>query len=120
MMTDAIVVMTTTASRDEATEIANVLVERQLAACVQIVGPIASVYRWQGQVEQSEEWLCLIKTQRTRYSQLEAAVLENHSYDVPEVVALPIVEGTAPYLDWLSRGVISDVAEPPDSSATRP
>ena len=120
MMTDAIVVMTTTASRDEAAKIANVVVELRLAACVQIVGPIASVYRWQGKVEQSEEWLCLIKTQRVLYAQLETAVRENHSYDIPEVVALPIVDGSADYLDWLSRVVVSDATESPDSSATHP
>jgi periplasmic divalent cation tolerance protein len=104
-MTDAIVVMTTTASRDEATKIATALVERQLAACVQIVGPIASVYRWQGRVEQSEEWLCVVKTQQTLYTQLELAIRELHSYDVPEIIGLPVVEGSESYLTWLSQSV---------------
>jgi periplasmic divalent cation tolerance protein len=105
IMTDAIVVMTTTASRDEATKIATTLVERQLAACVQIIGPISSVYRWQENVEQSEEWLCIVKTQRSIYSTLESAIRALHSYDVPEIIALPVIEGSESYLNWLSLSV---------------
>jgi periplasmic divalent cation tolerance protein len=104
-MSQALVVLTTTPNRDEADRIAAALVERQLAACVQIVGPIGSVYRWKGQVEQSQEWLCLIKTDEPHYEELEAAIHDLHSYDVPEVVALPIAGGSAPYLDWLAASL---------------
>jgi periplasmic divalent cation tolerance protein len=98
-------VLTTTASRDEAERIARTLVERQQAACVQLVGPIASVYRWQGNVEQSQEWLCLIKTDEAHFADVEATIGELHSYEVPEVIALPITTGSASYLNWLSDAV---------------
>jgi periplasmic divalent cation tolerance protein len=100
-MSDAIVVHTTIGSKIEASELAETLVARGLAACVQIVGPISSVYRWQDAIERSEEWLCLIKTQRAAYPQLEAALRECHPYDVPEIVAVPIEAGSAEYLKWL-------------------
>lgn len=100
-MIDAIVVMTTTGSRSEADKIASGIVERNLAACAQIVGPISSVFRWEGAVQQSEEWLCLLKSTRHFYPQLEAAIRELHSYDVPEIIALPVAGGSADYLHWL-------------------
>ena len=100
-MLDAIVVMTTTGSRDEADKIAIGLVERNLAACAQIVGPISSVFHWEGAVQQQDEWLCLLKSARQYYPQLEAALRELHSYDVPEIIALPVVEGCSDYLHWI-------------------
>ncbi len=100
-MIDAIVVMTTTGSRDEADKIAGELVERNLAACAQVVGPIRSVFRWEGVVEHKQEWLCLLKSARQFYPQLEAALRELHSYDVPEVIALPVVDGCSDYLHWI-------------------
>lgn len=100
-MREHIEVMTTTDSQEEARRIARALVESRLAACVQVIGPIESTYWWEGKMQQSEEWLCLIKTRADRYEEVEARVREVHSYDVPEVLALPVVAGHRPYLDWL-------------------
>lgn len=110
-MTDALQVVTTTASQEEAQTIAQALVSRRLAACVQVVGPIASTYHWQGKVETSQEWLCLIKTQRSHYGALEQAIGELHSYEVPEILALGVVAGSRGYLDWLG-GELNDVSDP--------
>lgn len=96
-------VTTTAGNREEADRIATTMVDRRLAACVQIVGPIRSVYRWEGQIEHSEEWLCQIKTTREQYAAVEAAIREVHSYDCPEIIAMPIVEGSAAYLRWLAE-----------------
>ena len=104
-MTDAIVVLSTTASRAEADRIAEALVERRLAGCVQIVGPIASVYRWQEKVEQSEEWLCVIKSRQSAFAQLKTAIAELHSYETPEIIALDVSGGSADYLRWLQASV---------------
>ncbi len=95
-------VMTTAASADEARRIATALVEERLAACVQIVGPIESIYRWQGKVETATEWQCWIKTRRERYDALEATIRRLHSYEVPEILAVPIVVGSEAYLKWLT------------------
>jgi len=97
--------VTTTAGRAVARRIARALVDRRLAACVQIVGPIESTYRWQGKVEVAREWLCLIKTTRARYPQVAAAVEVLHPYDTPEIIALPIAAGSRRYLDWLASSV---------------
>ncbi len=96
-------VTTTAGSEAEADRISAALVERRLAACVQIVGPIASRYRWQGAVERSTEWLCVAKTTADRYAELEATIRELHSYDEPEILATPIVAGSTGYLEWLSQ-----------------
>ncbi|BBO30859.1 divalent-cation tolerance protein CutA [Lacipirellula parvula] len=96
-------IATTAGSREEADRIATALVDRSLAACVQIVGPMQSVYRWQGQIDRSEEWLCQIKTTRQHYAAVEAAIRELHSYECPEVIATPIVAGSAAYLQWLAE-----------------
>jgi periplasmic divalent cation tolerance protein len=98
-------VATTTANRADARRIARALVDRHLAACVQIVGPIESTYRWQGKVETAREWLCLIKTTQARYRELTAAVEALHPYDTPEIIVLPIVAGSRRYLDWLAASV---------------
>jgi len=95
-------VVTTAASADEARRIATALVEERLAACVQIVGPIESIYRWQGKVETATEWQCWIKTRRERYDALEATIRRLHSYEVPEILAVPIVAGSEAYLKWLT------------------
>ncbi len=94
-------VQTIVERRDDAERIAQTLVERRLAACVQIVGPIQSTYWWKEKIETAEEWLCLIKTRSDLYDAIEAAIIELHSYEVPEIVALPIVAGSANYLRWL-------------------
>ncbi len=104
-MTNFIQVATTVGSREEADRIARVLVERRLAGCVQILGPIQSVYRWDGQVEQAEEWLCVAKTGSQQYAAVEAAILELHSYERPEIIATPIVAGSSAYLAWLAGNV---------------
>jgi periplasmic divalent cation tolerance protein len=104
-MAEYLQVLTTAGSEDEAERISTALVERRLAACVQVLGPVASRYRWQGEVETAREWLCLAKTEASRYPELEAAVRELHSYDEPEIVATPIVVGGAGYLAWLGESV---------------
>ncbi len=106
-MTDHIQVLTTVGSEKEAERISAALIERRLAACVQVIGPISSHYRWQGKVEQGREWLCLAKTEAARYDELERAIRELHSYDEPEIVATPIVAGSLGYLAWLSESLES-------------
>lgn len=104
-MTSALQVFTTTGDRDEADAIAQRLVEQQLAACVQVIGPITSTYRWEGAVESGIEWLCIIKTDEAQWEAVEQAIRELHSYDVPEIVAMPITVGHTPYLAWLKDAV---------------
>jgi periplasmic divalent cation tolerance protein len=100
-MTKWIQITSTTASREEAQSMAHVLIERHLAGCVQIIGPIHSVYRWQDEIEQANEWQLIIKTSRQRYAEVEQAILELHSYECPEIIATPIEAGSEPYLQWL-------------------
>jgi periplasmic divalent cation tolerance protein len=102
-MAEYVQVLTTAGSEDEAARIAAALVDRRLAACVQVVGPITSRYRWQGKLEEAREWQCLAKTEAGRYDEVEAAIRELHSYEEPEVIATPIVAGSAGYLGWLSE-----------------
>jgi periplasmic divalent cation tolerance protein len=104
-MADYVQVQTTAGSAEEAERIAAALVERRLAACIQTVGPVASRYRWRGAVETDEEWLCLAKTEASRYPELEAAIRELHSYEEPEIVATPIVAGSPGYLAWLGENI---------------
>ena len=101
-MTEAIQVVTTAGSKEEANKIANALVARRLAACVQVSGPITSTYHWQGKIETSQEWVCVIKSLASKYPALEAAIYELHSYDVPEILATSVVAGHRGYLDWLA------------------
>ena len=100
---DPIVVLITAQNREEAIRLADMLVGAHLAACVQILPEIESVYRWQGAIERQPEILILAKTTKTRFAEIEREVRALHSYDVPEIVALPIVAGSAPYLKWLSE-----------------
>jgi periplasmic divalent cation tolerance protein len=100
-MTDKIVVLSTCGSAEEARKIARALVERRLAACVNVVPGLESVYRWKGAIEQAPEWLLLIKTTRPLFAPLEAALRALHSYELPEIIAVPVVEGLAPYLAWI-------------------
>ena len=102
--TDYGIVMVTTASQEEAEKIARVLVEVKLAACVSF-SPINSIYTWQGKVNKDQEWQLFIKTDLTRFPTLEAKILELHSYEVPEVIALPILKGHQPYLQWIAQQV---------------
>lgn len=98
---DCCQVTTTTDSRTAAEELARGAVEARVAACAQIVGPISSVYWWEGKVDSAEEWLVLLKTTAASYPALEAYIKAHHSYDVPEIVAAPITAGNPAYLDWV-------------------
>jgi periplasmic divalent cation tolerance protein len=104
-LTDKIVVLVTCSSVEEGRKIARALVERRLAACVNVVTGIESVYRWKGAVEEASECLLLAKTTRGRFDPLQSAVRELHSYELPEVVALPIVDGVEAYLSWIETSV---------------
>jgi periplasmic divalent cation tolerance protein len=99
-MTDKRIVLTTAGSADEARRIAEALVERKLAACVNIVPRIVSIYRWQGKVEEAEEWMLLIKTSAA-FEGVRDAILEMHSYELPECMSISIEDGSAEYLKWL-------------------
>ncbi len=98
------VVLVTTSAREEAEAIAQNLVESKLAACVSFM-PINSIYTWQGKVNKDEEWQLLIKTDLSKFESLAARIKELHSYEVPEIIALPLVAGFAPYLAWISQQV---------------
>jgi len=100
-MSEAIVVLCTVPLDFDAERLATDLVERSLAACVQLGPGISSVYRWQGSVEKSEERLLLIKSRRGLFGAIEAAIKAVHPYDVPEIIALDVCAGHAPYLEWL-------------------
>jgi len=102
-MPEFIQVMTTTGTKEEAQKIARAVVEKRLAGCVQVIGPIESTYWWENQIQTAEEWLCLIKSREDLYSPLEQAIKEVHPYGVPEILAIPVVEGSKAYLDWLDR-----------------
>lgn len=104
-MTDCIQVMTTVAEREQAEMLAGMLLDERLAACVQVVGPLESYFYWQGKNEKSTEYLCLIKSRRHLYGEIEAAIRKAHPYEVPEILAVPVVAGGAAYLDWLARSV---------------
>jgi len=95
------VVLCTVSGAQDAERIATALVERSLAACVNVLPGVTSIYRWRGKVERDEELLMVIKTTAERFEALRAAVVELHPYEVPEVIALPIEAGHAPYLDWI-------------------
>ncbi len=99
---DAIVVFMTAGSEAEAGRLAEMLVQSNLAACVQILPQMESVYRWKGKVERQGEILIIAKTLRAKFEELERAVRVLHSYETPEIVALPITAGSAPYLEWLN------------------
>jgi len=102
-MTNARIVLTTAGSQEEARKIANALLERRLAACVNIVPHVESIYRWQGKIETAEEWLLLIKTQAELFDRIRNAVKELHSYDLPECVMLEVAAGSPEYLDWIAK-----------------
>ena len=95
-------VLTTTDSAGKAAELARGVVEARLAACAQIFAPVTSVYRWQGEIETAQEWQVVFKTTSARYDALEAHLLAAHDYDTPEIIATPVVRGSAGYLAWLT------------------
>lgn len=100
-MKSYIQISTTTETKEQAQKIAQYLVEMRLAACVQITGSITSIYRWKGKVETANEWLCLIKTREELFEKVEAAIKKMHSYETPEIIAVPIIKGSKEYLIWL-------------------
>lgn len=101
-MTDKTLVLSTTDSRDQARRIAEALVDRKLAACVNIIPKITSIYRWKDKVQEAEEWLLLIKTDRSAFERLRAALKELHPYELPECIAVAIDDGSEEYLKWIS------------------
>ena len=105
---DALLVLTTCDSAARAAELAGHLVGRGLAACVNVLGPVQSTYRWQGKLEHSTETLLLIKTTAARYTELEAAIRAESDYELPEIVAVPITRGLDAYVDWVRAMTRSD------------
>jgi periplasmic divalent cation tolerance protein len=104
-MTEKQIVLSTAGSEDEARNIASSLIERRLAACVNIVPGIESIYRWQNKIESSREWLLLIKTTAAQFQAVQAAIRELHSYDLPECIAISISDGSPEYLNWIGDSV---------------
>ena len=107
----AIMVFMTAASVDEANRLADMLVDKRLAACVQIMREMDSVYRWQGKVVAQREVLLIAKTLSSRFAEIEREVVKLHSYETPEIVAVPLSAGSGPYLEWLNASVTEEQQE---------
>ena len=107
-MTSAIVVLVTVGSEHEAEAIATALLTERLVACVNITSPVRSLYRWEGHIEDDQEWQLVIKTHTSRFEALTARIQALHSYDVPEIIALPILAGAQSYLDWVQNETQSE------------
>jgi len=110
-MTSHIVVLSTCSSEEEAERLARLLVDQRLAACVNIMPRIRSLYRWKGEVESAEEWLLVIKSSRHLFDAMRIELEKAHSYELPEVLAMPVVDGSANYLNWLAANVREDGEE---------
>jgi periplasmic divalent cation tolerance protein len=104
-MSEFLKITTTTDTKELAMQIAEKLVGKKIAACVQVSGPITSIYEWKGKIENTEEWYCVIKTRKNLYQKVEEAIKALHPYEVPEIIALPILEGNKDYLDWITQVV---------------
>ena len=104
-MTDKRIVLSTAGSEADARKIAHHLVEQKIAACVNIVPQVESIYRWQGKVESAREWLLVIKTTAEHFSAVREAIVELHSYNLPECIAIEISDGSAQYLDWIGQSL---------------
>mgnify|MGYP001563563255 CR=1 FL=1 len=100
-----IIILSTAASRKEAVKIANILLKKKLCACVNIIDGLDSIYRWKGKVERSKENLLIIKTTKGMFEKVEKEIVKNHSYDTPEIIAMPVVTGNKRYLGWISESV---------------
>ena len=103
MTTEYIIVHVTAPNEEEASKISRTVVEERLAACVNIIRSVRSIYRWQGRLEDEQEVLMIIKTKRTLFERLQGRVKELHSYTVPEIIGLPVIEGSEEYLNWLGQ-----------------
>jgi periplasmic divalent cation tolerance protein len=102
-MTEFIIVFITAPNEKEAASISRTIVEERLVACVNIIPSVRSIYRWQGRVEDEQEVLMVVKTKKSLFERLQERVKELHSYEVPEIIGLPLVEGSKEYLDWLGQ-----------------
>jgi periplasmic divalent cation tolerance protein len=111
-MADYIQVSTTTDKKEDAEKITREVVKNRLAACAQVMGPITSTYWWEGKIEKEEEWLCIMKSRSDLYNSLERAIKGIHSYDVPEILAVPVIAGNRDYLEWLDRETEMEKAGP--------
>lgn len=112
-MTDKVVILVTTASLREAKQIARHLVDAKLAACVNISAPVRSIYRWEGKIADEREYQLFIKSTRDLFPELKAAISRIHSYHTPEIICLPIIDGSRNYLQWLGDSVKAPVAVAP-------
>jgi periplasmic divalent cation tolerance protein len=106
-MTDKRIVLTTASSEEEARKIARHLLEHRLAACVNLVPQVASIYLWQGKIEEAQEWLLVIKTTAAAFGQVREAIADLHSYELPECICLTIEDGSPAYLQWIAESVSS-------------
>ena len=102
-MTDKIVVFSTCASAEEAERLARRVIDERLAACVNVISSVRSFYRWKGAIEDAAEWLLIIKSTRDKFDALRTALESAHTYELPEVIAIPIVDGSPNYLSWIER-----------------
>jgi len=98
-------VTTTTEKLEDAQKIARAIVEKRLGACAQLLGPIQSIYWWKGKIETAQEWLCLMKSKKSLYSELEKTIKALHPYETPEIIVKPIIDGSADYLEWLQHEI---------------
>jgi len=105
---DYTLVMVTASSREEAEKIATTLLERKLIACANILGPVSSRFWWQGKIDSAEEYMIFMKTKQQLFDQVADNVKQLHSYEVPEIIALPIVEGAKPYLEWINSSLAGE------------
>ena len=103
MTTEYIIVFITAPNEEEAAKISRTIVGERLAACVNIIGSVRSIYKWQGRVEDEQEGLMIIKTKKSLFDRLQERIKELHSYAVPEIIGLPVIEGSKQYLDWLGQ-----------------
>ncbi len=102
-MTDKIVIFSTCPSSEEAEKVARGLLEKRLAACVTLIPGARSIYRWEGKIEEAAEYVLLIKSRRSLFAALKEELGAMHSYEVPEILALPVVEGSPAYIDWIDK-----------------
>jgi periplasmic divalent cation tolerance protein len=115
-MTDKIVVMSTCGSSEEAQRLARELVMQRAAACVNIVAPVRSIYRWNGGIEDAEEWLLIVKTSRSSFDRLRNILEAAHSYELPEVLAIPVIAGSPNYLSWIENEVTGSEIMGPEAT----